>query len=777
MSEQHNLLRDIRNTYDYTSRDDEYYEMEDAFFEDLARLFNLHPDKNENEILSMLREKAWVPFNANRPINSPINTQLNTRHSIDIDKLPNFFGHGTNWFALLQVLEKFWGQLVPGNIQKWNWVLTLTGESLGNTDTNSKYVSSVLLSASTSRFDVLKEYANNASGSFSITPSNINDRIAEQENRLRNEKYSHLDTAQNILLQMRKIKDIFETLSDEDRDKLEKLSKIPVIVIGDIPYVSDFEDDNSAKFSFHLANESASSRLNIRAIAIPREYIELFSQILLENNFNDIIIVPIEEIDNYSKWKINNIFIENVWKSSIWAISHWINSQVIVNQDLDDLIIDKKFFRTLDEIPEVFRLSLESWEIDMTLFIALNRIKYLEDSSLSQLKNITYILKTNTFEKAKILLAKDGLLYNDDYVDYVFRSIKDVKEILSRENVKNDDNVLNELFSLKTSKEFIKDNFTAEKLSMLSLDEYIALLKKVPARFIIHATRHGYRERWSHHNHIWDFETFHHGFENILNFKSIQSIGDQDIWGNYSKENVENNMNRIKAIWENTHKRVYQLLYEPINMNIESEFADANAIHGSIDYVADHYYGAEEWNSIFILYPAALIASQYMVSHQNWGVPKWFYEPTDYRHHDKNDLWMMRKNDKRWVLPLDAWIVFIPKNKRVDPLTGSKYKHDELWNKTSEIFGETEWVSTQEYWEKYFKETNQVPSKVIFYNESDPNLALDSFRQQYGLYNTLWQNIHLDDMFSENMITQLEMRKLLDPEAMQYEYHANNRGN
>jgi len=150
-------------------------------------------------------------------------------------------------------------------------------------------------------------------------------------------------------------------------------------------------------------------------------------------------------------------------------------------------------------------------------------------------------------------------------------------------------------------------------------------------------------------------------------------------------------------------------------------------------------------------------------------MPKRFYINTNDRYDDRNDIWMIRKSDNRGVLPLDAGIVFLPKNIRVNPNTGSKYKENAKGEITSEVFQEEEGISAQEYWESQFEITWEKPSKVIFYEESDPNEALKSFRNKYGLYNTLGHNIDLTDMFSENMLTQQEMRKTLDKDAQEYE--------
>lgn len=216
-------------------------------------------------------------------------------------------------------------------------------------------------------------------------------------------------------------------------------------------------------------------------------------------------------------------------------------------------------------------------------------------------------MRNNSRENASLLLATQDLLWNSDAVDWVLKEIDRIREYdLNKDSLESiSDSFTRDLLSLSISKEFIEQYFSSENLSRLSLEEYITLLQQVPARFVTHVTRHGIRDRSSHHNYDWDL-SFHKGFENILRNRSVQSIYDQDIQGNYTKENVENNFRRINpGELINNKERLNMYLRNNKYSYVDSEFADDVAIHGAIDYVADDYYGAEIGNSIFVLYPAA----------------------------------------------------------------------------------------------------------------------------------------------------------------------------
>lgn len=322
------------------------------------------------------------------------------------------------------------------------------------------------------------------------------------------------------------------------------------------------------------------------------------------------------------------------------------------------------------------------------------------------------------------------------------------------------------------SREQIEDNFTAENLLNLSLEQYVALLRRVPARFVIHITRHGFCDRTSHHH--WDTETFHHGFEGLLENRQIQSVVDQIAEGDWDENKVKAMLERIginKQSFQSRRdalKALIDYLDLEKNMNIKSEFADNNAVHGAIDYVPDFYYGSEMGNSIFVLYPAAFIASQYECAHQRFSVPSGFYESPDRRRDDKNDIWVMRKQDTRGVLPLDAGIVFIPANTRVNSRTGSKYKttSDGFPEKDKPLAEDT--VSSQEYWEAYFKAIGYRPSKIIYYDEESPNDALANFREVARLPDDLHSEISLTEIFPENMLGQYRMRDKLSPQREKF---------
>ncbi|MFT7184226.1 MAG: hypothetical protein ACI9QC_000563 [Oceanicoccus sp.] len=316
----------------------------------------------------------------------------------------------------------------------------------------------------------------------------------------------------------------------------------------------------------------------------------------------------------------------------------------------------------------------------------------------------------------------------------------------------------------------IQENFTSEHLSSLNLEEYLALLLRVPARFLVHISRHGFKDRSSHHS--LSGNDFSHGFEAMLRAGEIQSVNDQISKGAWTADSVAEKMESIsprdKTKQAQAH-RVDQLLNIPENPYIVSEFADGTAVHAAIDYAADWYYGGETGNQVFMIYPAAMIASEYNLTSQNHKVPDKFNVKKERLDDDKNDIWMIRKDNRRGTLPLEAGILFLPANAKVDPETGSCYQSDESGIRTEDRPLAFETISSQEYWEAYFTKTGYRPSKVIFYDEEDPNEALATFREKTGLHFDLHRDQSLTEMFSENMHSQHEFKDLLSGKAKQFE--------
>ncbi len=99
------------------------------------------------------------------------------------------------------------------------------------------------------------------------------------------------------------------------------------------------------------------------------------------------------------------------------------------------------------------------------------------------------------------------------------------------------------------------------------------------------------------------------------------------------------------------------------------KYPDETAVHFAAQVVADDYYGGESGNEVFFIYPSDVIASQYDFAFNGWE--KDFTQPqTEMKW---NDVFAWPQDVENSGIPIDAGMVFLPKDTPVDPETGSKY--------------------------------------------------------------------------------------------------------
>lgn len=222
------------------------------------------------------------------------------------------------------------------------------------------------------------------------------------------------------------------------------------------------------------------------------------------------------------------------------------------------------------------------------------------------------------------------------------------------------------------TKEEIQEQFTSEHLSRLSLGEYIALLRRVPASFLTHVTRQGVRDKGSHH--YGGVGEVHRGFEGILEKGALRS--NLDMTQEVTEEGVRKVLTQMGIPGkfpdrQEARDRLHQFLNFAGIGNGFSEMTDKAALHMAMGEVANEYYGGEIGNDIFFVYPTAYGASQFELAGQTFVPPKFEWKPGAAQY---NDLWVKDKVSIGTHLPLDAGLVFIQGEARVDPRTGSQYE-------------------------------------------------------------------------------------------------------
>jgi hypothetical protein len=218
--------------------------------------------------------------------------------------------------------------------------------------------------------------------------------------------------------------------------------------------------------------------------------------------------------------------------------------------------------------------------------------------------------------------------------------------------------------------EDIAKEFTEERLSALSVEEYALLMQRFPGEMVAHITRQGVRD---HANSIW-----HNAGEGayLSNFTSILQSGRLHsslgiALQEHSKEEAMAKFIKIddaqsrEAALANFEKKFIRDM-----VNGKETFADESSIHFAAETVMDGMYGAEKGNEIFVAYPSAYVASQLY-----YGGKRDLTEGGESEHNDK---WVYTKDQQG--IPLDAGLIFIPEDAQVDPINGSRYKIDENGN-------------------------------------------------------------------------------------------------
>ena len=218
------------------------------------------------------------------------------------------------------------------------------------------------------------------------------------------------------------------------------------------------------------------------------------------------------------------------------------------------------------------------------------------------------------------------------------------------------------------TKEDITKYFTEERLASLSIDDYALLLRRFPSEMVAHVTRQGIRDHFGHIFHSVGVGRYADGFMKMVEDGRLRSPLGVYLVESAKEEAIAKflSLDRFE-----TKEEAVAYLDRMTNPQFQGEpgsYVDRTAIHFATEEVADTYYGSEKGNEIFIVYPSAFIASQYYFHGQltEGGGGYW------------NDQWIWANEERG--MDLNAGIVFIPEEARVDRNTGSRYKLDENKN-------------------------------------------------------------------------------------------------
>lgn len=335
-------------------------------------------------------------------------------------------------------------------------------------------------------------------------------------------------------------------------------------------------------------------------------------------------------------------------------------------------------------------------------------------------------------------------------IDELKRSLDDIQEQLkkSREDVEKETSEMMISFFERERKKWedapytpeeIGKNFSEEHLVSLSLEDYALLLKRFPSEMVTHVTRQGVRDHVGHMWHSLGQDENHNSFIELIKdgrLKSTMSLSMKDDMSH--KEFIK----AFKLDRFDDAKEAHEYIETETNLNnqgIQSSYSDALSIHFATQEVADSYYGAETGNEIFVAYPSLHIDSQYYYQGnlREGGGGYW------------NDQWVWANEENG--MDINAGIVFISGDAKVDPQTGSQYKISEegFAKKNVGNMESLKELTESDYIKELFEELNSVEKvrgsrRGMYKNDSDFENARKIISEQMGVTDTTIQNILLD---------------------------------
>ncbi|MFH0712306.1 MAG: hypothetical protein V2A55_00375 [Candidatus Jorgensenbacteria bacterium] len=215
--------------------------------------------------------------------------------------------------------------------------------------------------------------------------------------------------------------------------------------------------------------------------------------------------------------------------------------------------------------------------------------------------------------------------------------------------------------------EDITENFSEEHLASLSLEDYSLLLRRFPGEMVAHVTRQGIRDHIGHAFHTGGEGAYANGFMKMVEDGRLRSpLGVYLVESD--KEEAVARFLHLSEFSTKDEALKYLSTLTDVRQGEQASYVDRMAIHFATEEVADCYYGSEKGNEIFVAYPSTYIASQYYFSGQltEGGGGYW------------NDQWVWANEERG--MDLNAGLVFIPAEARVDRETGSRYEIDQDGN-------------------------------------------------------------------------------------------------
>ncbi len=221
------------------------------------------------------------------------------------------------------------------------------------------------------------------------------------------------------------------------------------------------------------------------------------------------------------------------------------------------------------------------------------------------------------------------------------------------------------------------DLLRPEVVSSLSMEQYIALWKRLNPFFLSHVTRQGFKEDSFQE---WSAGAYFEGFSKMLTDRAMLRplLFGADGVHHHDRDSLRNYLEKIDLFSAESEEEAVAKMRDHF---IGSKFAqdmypDTAAVHLADNAVLDKYYGAEKDNQIFVVFPSDIIASQYpfhIYANDFFG-NKAQTLASENRQDIRKDVLVWSNDLSQPGINLNTGIVFLPRSTRVDPNTGSKYQ-------------------------------------------------------------------------------------------------------
>lgn len=300
------------------------------------------------------------------------------------------------------------------------------------------------------------------------------------------------------------------------------------------------------------------------------------------------------------------------------------------------------------------------------------------------------------------------------------------------------------------TKEDITKYFSEENLASLSPEDYALLLKRFPREMVAHVTRQGIRDHVGMLYHTAGARgVYADGFMKMVEDGRLRSpLGVYLVEGEKEQAiakflHLENFKSKEEAL---DHLRGFT---NPFTQGEPGSYVDRMAVHFATEEVADGYYGSEKGNEIFVAYPSAYIASQYYFDGQlnKSGGGYW------------NDQWVWANEERG--MDLNAGLVFIPEETRVDRNSGSRYElgenknpmvNQELINSIQKVIESPKFFEFATQAREILEKFNQDwTDENIYPHNTEARKKLEPFRlqleQEFGITDRRIQRAILDYNF------------------------------